>query len=118
MFLSTLHKMKSKLLTIALGTVLVLCSIDHVGPMAGTTDHSDTASHGCLKNFCVTLTSKDVSSSDKSVWFLLLQSLMSVSWLSHGFIGKDRASRYFLIKEDHPPKSSIKLYQLHAAYLI
>jgi hypothetical protein len=110
--------MKPNLLTILLGIVLVLCSIDHVGLMAGTMEHDDTASHGCLKNFCMTLISKDVSSPEKTAGFLLLISLMLVSGFSHRFIGKDTSLRYILIKGDHPPKISIKLYQLHAAYLI
>lgn len=114
------HRTQKKLIfiTIVLCIAVALCSIDHSGPMTGTTEHAHAASVGCISNLCVTLTSNDTSLFVRPVGlFLFLSSILFFALNPPPFkIGSSLGHRFF--GANHYPWAFKKLYQLHAAYLL
>ena len=105
-------------ITIVLCIAIALCSLDHLGLMIGAAEHAHTASPGCISNLCVALTSQDISLSVKIAGLFLIFSFVLLFRLDHPSLG-DRSTIYdrFAMPDRHP-KTSHKLYQLHAAYLL
>ena len=86
--------------------------------MTGTAEHTHAASPGCISNLCVTLISKDASLSVKPAGFFLMLSLMLLSVLNPHLHDDNPFVRHRFSGTDHSTKTSKKLYQLHAAYLL
>ncbi|MBI3610510.1 MAG: hypothetical protein HY204_07400 [Nitrospirae bacterium] len=109
--------MKSRwlFLAVALSFTVVLCNLDHVGPMA---EHGHETFSGCVIDQCVTLTSKDFSSpAGAAEVFLLLAAALGFGFY-HRLFGIEARGRSYFIDANHLPRASNKLYQLHVSYLL
>jgi hypothetical protein len=74
-------------LAILLSLALVICNLDHEGPMAaspaghmGASGHSDSTALGCAGDACLMLASKALGSPEKLAGFLLFPILLLSSW--------------------------------------
>jgi hypothetical protein len=104
-------------LAVALSVSVAVCSVAHVGPMNGASEHAHGASSICVPDLCVTITSKDPSLllGSTAGFFLLLSALLVVG--SNPRLS-DMAPPYGVLLADsnHLPRASNKLYRLHAVY--
>ncbi len=112
--------MKSRwlFLAVALSFAMVLCNIDHAGPMAGKAGHVHESYSGCVIEQCVTLTSSDfLFPSSAAGMFLLLAAALGFGFYPH-LPGAETRGRSHFIDTNHLPRASNKLYQLYASYLL
>lgn len=112
--------MKSRwlFLAVALSFAVVLCNLDHVGPMVGMAEHGHESSSGCIIDQCVTLTSNNFSVPVSAAGVFLLLAAALGFGLYHRLPGTETRGRSHLIDSNHLPRDSNKLYQIHASYLL
>lgn len=109
---------KFALVARAMCLIVVLCSLDHFGQMGEGAEHGHGVSVSCTPDHCLTVTSKDVSSSSKATAFLSGLSLTGIPGSVFSSPGIHPALHYLSVRAGYLPHTSNKLYQLHAAYLI
>jgi hypothetical protein len=112
--------MKSRwlFLAVALSFAVVLCNLDHVGPMAGMAEHGHESSSGCVIDQCVSLTSNNFSSPASPAGVFLLLAAALGSGIGHRLLGTETPGGSDFIDAHHLPRASNKLYLLHVSYLL
>jgi len=103
---------------VALLLAVVLCNLDHMGPMAGMAEHGHEGFSGCIIDQCVTLTSNNFSSLGSAAGVLLLLAAALGFGFYHRLPGTETRGPFRFINANHLPRASNKLYQLHAALLL
>lgn len=112
--------MKSRwlFLAVALSFTVVLCNLDHVGPMDGMAEHGHESFSVCVIDQCVSLTSNNLSAPASAAGVFLLLAAALGFGLCHRLPGTEARGRSHFIDANHLPRASNKLYQLHVSYLL